>query len=119
MAKLEPCWPLFLSKWGEAISHHPLSVFQEGLGSIINVSQKGLGSILEGLGLDFRSIPRRFGLDFNGFSKRVWSTMLTLCSSMLGMLLDGLVGSRGALRIAETDVLLCHHLQRIRATKTV
>ena len=45
--------------------------------------------VLEGLGLD---------LGFNVLELN-FSTMLALCSSLLGMVLDGLVGLREALRI--------------------
>ena len=57
---LGPCWPHFRSKWGEAISHHPLlgarfvrfpkrvwAPFWKVWGSIFEVSQEGLGSILK------------------------------------------------------------------------
>ena len=67
------------------------------MGSILKVSQEGSGSMLEGLGLDFRDFPKRFGSMVKVFQKGLVHDVK--CSSMLGLVLDGLVGSREALGI--------------------
>ena len=86
---LGPCWPHVRSKWGDAIQRTPVQ-FPKAEGF-----QKKIVSILEGLGIDCRGFPTRVGMILNVFQKGLVQDVT--CSSMFGLVLDGLVGSREAL----------------------
>jgi len=70
--------------------------------AVLAPSWRHLGSILEGFGLDFEGFPISFWLEFEGFPTGFgldFESFPRRFGGIVFLVLDGLVGSREALRI--------------------